>query len=256
MIRRLMGAALLTASVALAGVACGGDDDDDANTTPEPTTAAASATAQRTATRAPATTTAAQDFSALTKTYPAELIDGMFLGKKDAKVTVAVYEDFQCPFCLKYTLGLEQTFVTEYVLTGKVRLEFKNFPILGPESVEAGIGAACMAEQNKFWPYHHRLFLEQAKAGQLEDERLNAGRFSEEKLTAYAVEAGADKDAFVACFSAEASFVKLTAAAREASSLGIRSTPTWVVGATVVSGGPNGVAAMRKLLDDALAAAK
>jgi protein-disulfide isomerase len=251
MTRSWAAALLFLAVSALLGFACGGDDDDGAPATA--TTAAASTT--RTAPRS-VTAAATAEVSALRTPPAAALWDGFGLGSREAKVTVAVYEDFQCPFCLRYTLGLEKTLIREYVATGRVRLEFKNFPILGPESVEAAIAAACMADQGKFWPHHHRLYLEQGLAGQLEDERLNAGRFSPENLTAWAVESGADRAAFTACFDSEASFTKLQAAVREAQGLGVRSTPTWVVGSTVLSGGPRDAAAMRKLLDDALAAAK
>ena len=251
---RTIGLSLILA-VAVATFGCGGGDDDTSGApgTTSATTAAASGTTTRAATRAATTAATPLDFTPLTRTLPPGLADGMALGAKDAKVTVAVYEDFQCPFCLRYSLTLEPVFVDEYVLTGKVRFEFKNFPILGPESVKAAMAASCAAEQNVFWPFHHRLFLEQAKAGQLEAERLNAGRFSDDKLAAYAVEAGAKKEAFDACFADAATVTKLQEAAREAQTLGLRSTPTWVVGTQVLAGGPRDAAAMRKLLDEALA---
>ena len=214
---------------------------------PEPT--ATNGPAQGTATR-PANDVA----SRISQTsYPLNTAKGTRLGNPDAKVVLEIFEDFQCPFCLRYSLTLEPVFVDEYVLTGKVRFEFKNFPILGPESVKAAMAASCAAEQNVFWPFHHRLFLEQAKAGQLEAERLNAGRFSDDKLAAYAVESGAKKEAFDACFADAATVTKLQEAAREAQALGLRSTPTWVVGTQVLAGGPRDAAAMRKLLDEALA---
>ena len=125
--------------------------------------------------------------------------EGASIGKKDAKATLTLFEDFQCPFCLRFTVTFEST-IMEYVRAGKLRLEYKNFPILGVESVKAAVAAQCAAKQNVFWPFHQRLFTEQVKAGQLTKEQLNVNRFSDQNLATYAAEAGANATQFQACY--------------------------------------------------------
>ena len=184
--RNLAVTALLAGAV-LGLSACGGDD----GASPAPTAATAAAT----------TAAASDGLSAI----PQDLADGFALGKKDAPLTLVVYEDFQCPFCLRYTTAFESMLVEDYVKPGKLRIEFRNLPILGPESVAAARGAVCAAAQNRFWQYHHRLFSEQLKAGQLTSEKLNVGRFSNQALRTIAEETGLSALQWQACFDDPAS---------------------------------------------------
>ncbi|MFN0146895.1 MAG: DsbA family protein [Dehalococcoidia bacterium] len=186
---------------------------------------------------------------------PLDLAKGASIGNPDAKVTLEAYEDFQCPFCLLFTMLLEPTVMDEYVAPGKVRFVFRNFPILGAESVRAALASVCAADEEKFWPFHQRLFLEQAKAGQLDGEKLNVGRFSPENLRTYATDAGAAGAAFDACVQDAVTLAKVQDEVDSARQLGLRGTPSLVLNGKPVATPPD-AAAMRKLLDDALAAAK
>ncbi len=227
----------LAGLLAVAGLvlaACGGDDGG-----PEPSSTLATGSAVPTAT--PSDGLAA---------IPQELADGFALGKKDALLTLVMYEDFQCPFCLRYTTTYEALLIDEYVKTGKLRIEFRNLTILGAESVAAGRGAVCAAEQNGFWPFHNRLFSEQLKAGQLTSEKLNVGRFSSEALRAIAADSGLDATRWQTCFDAPASLQVVQDHAREATALGLRSTPSLVLNGKAVAI-PTSPAAFRRLLDDA-----
>lgn len=233
------------AAITAAGfAACGGDDGG-----PEP----AANNADRTAS-APASPTSTPDpfgdFAALT--YPADLVDGDAIGKADAPVTLTLYEDFQCPFCLQFTLSYEEMLIEDYVKPGKLRIEFRHFVILGPESQAAAAAAICAADQEKFWPFHHRLFLEQARAGQLRDEVLNEGRFSNEALAELAGDVGVDAAAYETCFKDPATLLRLQADSREARQFGLRGTPGLVLDGQPVSI-PANEATFRRLLDTAIA---
>jgi protein-disulfide isomerase len=258
----MKGCALLVAALLMAA-ACGGEDSDDsarpASAGPVTGTPAAARTSE--ASSAPRTGTvnglvdplAAMERAAI----PKELWDGSGLGSKSAKVTLQMFEDFQCPVCLRFTAGFERMLVEEYAATGKVRIEFENLPILGAESVAAAVGGVCAAQQNVFWPYHNRLFLEQARALQFRDEKLNIGRFSAGSLRTYATEAGADGAKWQACFDDPATLDIVQDDVRAASGFGIRGTPGLVAnGKVLVTGSPRSEADFRKLLDDAIAGAK
>lgn len=161
--------------------------------------------------------------------YPDDLTDGYFLGSADAPLTLTMFEDFQCPHCLAFTLGNEHVVIEEYVLTGKVRLEFQNLPILGQDSVNAAFAAHCMAAVDLFWPFQRELFAAQARAGQLTNEQLNIGRFDVEPLTTMAVNAGADEDDFTACLVDTATRDALIAQGQRATTKGLSGTPAFLL---------------------------
>lgn len=234
--------ALVPMVLALLAAACG-DDGDDPGT--EPTR------------RSPGTATATpgnEIVAALRKLdAPLELADGLALGRPEAKVTLAVFEDFQCPHCLRFTALIEPSIVEEYVKPGKVRLEFRNLPFLGPESVQAALAAWCAGEQNQFWPYQEKLFMVQAEAGQATSEKLDVGRYSTEKLQEHASALGLDRAAFDACYTSEAAAEGVRGGLREAQSLGLRGTPSFVIDGQPLADSPASLAVWRKVLDEALA---
>lgn len=179
---------------------------------------------------------------------PLDLADGMKLGKADAPIRLTVFADFQCPFCLQFTGGDEITIIDEFVKTGKVQLEYQNLPILGAESVRAAIAGMCAADQNKFWPYHNKLFLVQAEAGQLDNEKLNVGRLSDENLKKYAAEVGLDTQQFDRCLDSSQHLDEVTEQQRTANSFGIRGTPGFLVnGQPLGAGAPANMDAWRSL---------
>ena len=174
--------------------------------------------------------------------FPTELAKGNKVGKDDAPVKITAYEDFQCPFCLKYTATQEGEVINELVKTGKVQLEYRNLPILGNESVSAAIGAQCAAEQDKFWQYHNMLFLTQAKAGQATVEKNNVGRFSDANLKQFASDLGLDRTKFDSCFDNRTPLDNILQQQREANSFGITGTPGFLVnGQPLGAGTPNSI---------------
>lgn len=193
----------------------------------------------------------ASNLEEMTANLPTDLINGNKLGRDDAPVKITAFEDFQCPFCLRYTGEQEGQLVEEFVKTGRMQLEFKHLPILGLESVDAAMASQCAADQDMFWQYHHKLFLEQAEAGQANVERLNVGRFSKDNLKKFAGELGLDQTQFDQCLDSGANLDKLTADQSEASSFGIRGTPGFLVnGQPLGTGTPNDISAWRELVEN------
>lgn len=77
------------------------------------------------------------------------------LGPEDALVTVAVFSDFQCPYCAKLAPVLKQLVETE----GDVRVVFMQLPIPSHRRARDAARAALAAgQQGKFWEMHDRLF--------------------------------------------------------------------------------------------------
>ena len=187
---------------------------------------------------------------------PADLVDGFSVGEADAPLTLTVYEDFQCPFCLRYTTTVEPAIVHEYVAEGDLRLEFRNFPILGNESIIAAAGAHCAANENAFWDYADIVFQLQLDEGQLTDEKLNIGRLDTEAVIAIAGQAGLDEEAFEACLTSQETIEALQAHAQSGADIGIRGTPGFVLNGEFVARPPADLDGWRALLDEHLAAAE
>ena len=156
---------------------------------------------------------------------PAELADGFALGDPDAPVTVEAWEDFQCPFCQRFTFGIEPGIVEQYVETGKARFVFRNLAFLGDESHWAAVAASLAADQDLFWPFHDYLF------ANLQGE--NVGSYSLERLLAMAELSGLDMEQFregLRLDDARERFSEIQAEARrDASAKGISATPTVTV---------------------------
>src|SRR5574341_1733905 len=107
-------------------------------------------------------------------------------GSPNAPVTIVEFSDFQCSFCRNFWRETLPRIQEKYIQTGKVRFVYRHLAILGPPAVQAAIASECAHEQDRFWPYHDRLFssagLFPFTAGNLkryaEELRLDASRFN------------------------------------------------------------------------------
>jgi protein-disulfide isomerase len=85
-------------------------------------------------------------------------------GSPTAPLWVIEVSDFQCPYCKQWHDETYQTFLNEYVKTGKVRLAYVNFPLdQHPFAWPAAESAMCAGAQGKFWNMHDALFNTQDK---------------------------------------------------------------------------------------------
>lgn len=78
-------------------------------------------------------------------------------GKKDSKVILIEYGDFQCPSCLAYFPYGRQTF-EKY--GDKIAFIYRQFPLtqIHPNAMSAARAAEAAAKQNKFWEMHDKLY--------------------------------------------------------------------------------------------------
>jgi protein-disulfide isomerase len=68
-------------------------------------------------------------------------------------VTLQEYADLQCPFCREYTQKVLPAIMSKYVRTGKLRMEFHNFDIIGADSIKAAKMAEAAGRQNRLWNF-------------------------------------------------------------------------------------------------------
>lgn len=87
------------------------------------------------------------------------------LGKENAPVTLIEFSDFQCPFCGRFYSGAEAQIKKEYVETGKVKIYYRDFPLIQihPGAQKGAEAGRCANDQGKFWQYHDLIFANQDK---------------------------------------------------------------------------------------------
>ena len=86
-----------------------------------------------------------------------------FLGAKEAKVTVTVFSDFQCPFCARIDPMLKQA-INDPELKGKVNVVFKHFPLSFHKDARPAAKASMAAQEQgneKFWKMADKMLANQ-----------------------------------------------------------------------------------------------
>lgn len=102
-----------------------------------------------------------------------------------------------------------------------MRFGYLHFAFLGQESQWAGEASECAAEQDAFWEYHDKLF--DSQSGE------NRGAFNKENLKTFAEELGLDANVFNDCLESGKYTTVVQNERQLAQSLGVRSTPTFLV---------------------------
>jgi protein-disulfide isomerase len=75
------------------------------------------------------------------------------LGKPSAPVKIFEYGDLQCPFCKENAEHITPPIIENAVRNGEATLTFRNFIIIGPDSVPAGEAALAAGAQHKAWNF-------------------------------------------------------------------------------------------------------
>jgi protein-disulfide isomerase len=83
-----------------------------------------------------------------------------FIGAADAPVVMAYWFDYQCPYCRQVEENAMPQLIADYVKTGKLKILFKDFAFLGPDSQTAGLAARAVWEvaPDKFYEWHKAMF--------------------------------------------------------------------------------------------------
>ena len=115
------------------------------------------------------------------------------LGSENAPITMIEFGDYQCFYCNNFFHNTESDIVKNYVDTGKVKMYFKEFTIIGQDSVTAANAAHCAEAQGKFWEYHDILYTN--RSGE------NTGWATTTNLTLFAKQLGLNMDQFNQCLS-------------------------------------------------------
>ncbi|HET8540709.1 MAG TPA: thioredoxin domain-containing protein [Anaeromyxobacter sp.] len=132
-------------------------------------------------------------------------------GPADAKLTVVLFSDFQCPFCARVEPSLKQL---EDAFPGQVRIVWKHQPLpMHPNARPAALAAEAAREQGKFWPMHAKLFADQQGLGDAAYAR-------------HARELGLDVRRFQASLAAKKGEPRIAEDQAQAQQVGANGTPT------------------------------
>jgi len=143
------------------------------------------------------------------------------LGNPNAPITLVEFGDYQCHFCNVFFHSTEDDILKNYVETGKVRMIFKDYTIIGPDSVNAAHGAHCANDQGMFWQYHDVLY------NNWDGE--NNGWASSENLLGFAEDIGLDIETWNECMVAKNHQQVIVSSNNDARTLGLTGTPAFFV---------------------------
>jgi len=159
--------------------------------------------------------------------------DAPIAGNPKGNATLVEFFDYRCPYCKQVEPSLDALLAQDRQL----RLVYKEFPVLGPESVNAARAALAARKQDKYDAMHHALM---ALKGQID----------EAALFKVAGSVGLDVERLKRDMAAPDIDRMLKANINLAGALDIRGTPGFVIGNEIVPGAIS-LDALKGLIDTA-----
>lgn len=140
-------------------------------------------------------------------------------GNPDGAVTVVEFFDYRCPYCKTVAADMIETLQAE----GDVRIVFKEFPILGPDSQVAAKAALAANLQQKYLPFHQALM-------------AHKGTLDRDAVMAVAKDIGLDLVRLEADMEGPEVATVIARNLALADALDIGGTPAFIIGDTMVPG--------------------
>jgi protein-disulfide isomerase len=144
----------------------------------------------------------------------------MTLGDPEAPVELIEFGDLQCPVCAAYSEEILPAIIDNQVKKGEAKIDFRNFTIIGPESVPAGAAALAAGRQGSGWSFVDLFYRNQGGE--------NSGYIDDAFLEAVAKGAGVKN---LAKWNAERADLssEVEATTQEAQNLGFGGTPSFAL---------------------------
>lgn len=144
------------------------------------------------------------------------------VGNPNGDVTLIEFFDYNCGYCKRALTDMTELAKSD----PKLRIVLKDFPVLGPDSIEASKAALAARQQlkgDKYFDFHSRLM-------------SSKGRIGKERALAVAKEMGLDAGKLAKDMEAPEVQAAIEEAVRLGDKLGLTGTPSFIVGDEVVSG--------------------
>src|SRR6266702_237864 len=157
-------------------------------------------------------------------------------GNNDAKVTVVVYDDFQCPYCSR----MHQTLTDVMKSYGdRVKLVYKDYPLvqIHPWAERAAIDSGCLAKQSDgaYWDFADYVH---ANGRQIQGEK-RAKDVQIAEVDRITLDTGKRHSANVAALEScvkEQTKTDLNASVKEAEAVGVEATPALFINGVKMDG--------------------
>jgi protein-disulfide isomerase len=157
------------------------------------------------------------------------------LGNPQGDVTLVEFFDYNCGYCKRALADMLELLKAD----PKLKVVLKEFPVLGPGSVEAAQVATAVRMQDKsgkkYLEFHQKLL-------------SGRGQVDKARALAAAKDAGLDMTRIEKDLQSPEVKASLEESMQLAEALGINGTPSYVVGQTVVPGAV-GVAALKQQIE-------
>ena len=148
--------------------------------------------------------------------------DSPVMGNPKGDVTVVEFFDYQCPYCKKMTAPLNDAMAKD----SKLRVVFKEWPVLGPESLIAAKASLASQKQGKYKEFHNALM----------DTK---GRLNETMIMSIAEKSGLDTKRLKKDMDAPDVQEELKQNQALATALQLEGTPAFVIGSQMAPGAIN-----------------
>ena len=159
---------------------------------------------------------------------------GAWTGNPDGDVVLVEFFDYACPYCRASKADVDKLLAEDK----KLKVVYRDFPVLGPASDEAAMASLSAARQGRYKAFHNAMF-----AG---------GRPSHERVISTVRQARLDERATARDMSSSALKAELQKNLELGRALGLTGTPAYVIGDRVLSGAV-GYDEMKKAIADARA---
>lgn len=161
-------------------------------------------------------------------------------GNPKGDVTLVEFFDYRCGYCKRVHPTVKKLLEED----GNIRFVYKEFPILGPESIYAARAVVASRNQGKYLEYHNALM-------------EMRGSFAKDRVLGAALSVGLDvekleKDIDTLKSDADGIFQLNFGLAQD---LDINGTPAFIIGKTVIRGAAE-LAALKQAVAEARAAQK
>lgn len=143
---------------------------------------------------------------------------GAWAGAKDGDVTLVEFFDYACGYCRASVADVDRLLASD----PKLRVVFRELPILGDESDEAARVSLAAARQGKFLAFHRKMYA--------------AARPSKTSIADAQKASGLDAAGVAAAHDDPAVKAEIARNIDLARTLGLSGTPSFIVGDQVLSG--------------------
>ncbi len=161
---------------------------------------------------------------------------GAVAGNPKGDVTLVVFFDYACPYCRQGHADVQKLAATD----SRVRIVYRDFPVLSPASNEAAMASLSAAGQGRYERFHNAMF-------------ETPGKVSHERTVAMVRQAGLDEMRTAKDLSAAPLKAEIRKNLDLGRALGLTGTPSYVVGNRILSGAV-GFDALKAAVDEARAA--